>query len=76
MSGWLISVKTERLSGGLPATEIYIAAIADQSEAEEQLREKMEITPHDVVEVEAALSQGTIDRLDVPQGQIKRYSPG
>ncbi|MFC0387962.1 hypothetical protein [Muricoccus vinaceus] len=76
MSGWLISVKSQKLSGGLPTTEVYVAAIADQSEAEEQLREKMEITPHDVVEVEVALSQDTIDRLDVPQGQIKRYSPG
>ena len=76
MSGWLISVRTQKLSGGLPATELYVAAIADQSEVEEQLREKMEVTPHDVVEVEAALSQGTLERLDVPQGQIKRYSPG
>ena len=76
MSGWLISVKSQKLSGGLPTTEVYVAAIADRSEAEDQLREKMEITPHDVVEVEVALSQDTIDRLDVPQGQIKRYSPG
>lgn len=76
MSGWLVSVTTQKLGGGLPSTELYVVAVSEGVAAEEQIREMREVTPHDVVEVETAPTEDTLDRLGVQQGQIKCYSPG
>jgi hypothetical protein len=76
MSGWLVSVTTQKLSGGLPSTELYVVAVADGLDAKKQLSEAMEVTSQDILEAETALSEDTLKRLGVSQGQIKRYAPG
>ena len=71
MSGWIISVKTERLGGGDPLTQYYGVRISDKEEAIAALRKALGATPDEVVRAEVPKPDEYFDFLEIEGGKAR-----
>lgn len=71
-AGWVVRVRTLAAPGAPQWDEFYLAAIADPREAEEQVRDAVQVPNIDRVDIVKPLSASELSGYGLQAGQIRR----